>query len=101
MERVNHHQALLRSKRPSILQGLLKILSKFEQFDALCNQASVALEPVEEAEVLRTLIERHRVLTGSARAAAMLADWPAALRHFVQVMPTDYRRALAALEAAA
>jgi glutamate synthase domain-containing protein 3 len=71
------------------------------RLDALCNRAGVVLEPVEDAEALRTLIERHRALTGSARAAALLADWPAALRRFVQVMPTDYRRALAALEAAA
>jgi len=65
-----------------------------------CNLASVALEPVEDAEGLRALIERHRALTGSERAASILADWPAALARFVQVMPTDYRRALATLEAA-
>jgi glutamate synthase (NADPH/NADH) large chain len=71
------------------------------RLDALCNRASVALEPVEDPETLRNLIERHRALTGSVRAAAILADWSAALRQFVQVMPIDYRRALAALEAAA
>ncbi|MGE0179230.1 MAG: glutamate synthase large subunit [Sphingomonas sp.] len=71
------------------------------RLDALCNQASIALEPVEDPNRLRALIERHRALTHSVRAAEILAEGPAALRQFVQVMPTDYRRALAALEAAA
>jgi glutamate synthase (NADPH) large chain len=68
---------------------------------AQCNQAGVALEPVDDPEGLRALIERHHELTASKRAAEILADWPAALGRFVMVMPLDYRRALAALEAAA
>jgi len=47
-----------------------------------------------DAERLRILVERHHVHTGSARAAALLADWPAALAAFVKVTPQDYRRAL-------
>jgi len=68
---------------------------------AQCNRAGVALEPVDDPEGLRRLIERHHALTASRRAAEILADWPAALGRFVMVMPLDYRRALAALEAAA
>ncbi|MHA1114015.1 MAG: glutamate synthase subunit alpha, partial [Alphaproteobacteria bacterium] len=45
-------------------------------------------------ERLRILIERHRLLTGSARADALLNDWEAARQKFVKVMPKDYRRAL-------
>jgi glutamate synthase (NADPH) large chain len=69
--------------------------------ESQCNRAGVALEPVDDPEGLRALIERHHALTGSKRAAEILADWPAALGRFVMVMPLDYRRALAALEAAA
>jgi glutamate synthase (NADPH/NADH) large chain len=47
-----------------------------------------------DAERLRILVERHHRLTGSARAAALLADWDAALAAFVKVTPKDYRRAL-------
>jgi glutamate synthase (NADPH/NADH) large chain len=47
-----------------------------------------------DAERLRILIERHRLLTGSARASALLDDWKTTLRKFVKVMPRDYRRAL-------
>jgi glutamate synthase (NADPH) large chain len=52
-----------------------------------------------DAERLRVLVERHKLHTGSARAAALLADWDTALGHFVKVMPKDYRTALETLEA--
>ncbi len=57
-------------------------------------------DPLEfDAQRLRILVERHHVLTGSARAAALLADWDRALGAFVKVTPTDYRRALSDLAA--
>ncbi len=43
-----------------------------------CNQASVDLEPlVEDADVakVREMLERHRDLTGSPRAAWILEHW--------------------------
>jgi glutamate synthase (NADPH/NADH) large chain len=52
-----------------------------------------------DAERLRVLLERHQLATGSAKAAELLGDWPKALQHFVKVIPTEYRRALADLEA--
>jgi len=52
-----------------------------------------------DAQRLRILLERHKLHTGSARAAALLDDWDNALTKFVKVMPTDYRRALLLLEA--
>jgi glutamate synthase (NADPH/NADH) large chain len=45
-------------------------------------------------ERLRILIERHRLLTGSARAHELLSNWEASRQKFVKVMPKDYRRAL-------
>jgi glutamate synthase (NADPH/NADH) large chain len=47
-----------------------------------------------DAERLRILLERHQLATGSAKAGAVLADWPNALQHFVKVVPHEYRRAL-------
>ncbi|HLI68038.1 MAG TPA: glutamate synthase-related protein, partial [Caulobacteraceae bacterium] len=52
-----------------------------------------------DEERLRILIERHLLHTGSARARMLLEHWDKALGHFVKVMPKDYRRALADLEA--
>ena len=73
-----------------------------------CNAASVALERIgpeepgfdpddmlrHDAARLRLLVERHAELTGSRRAAELLADWETAVRRFVKVMPDDYRAAL-------
>jgi glutamate synthase (NADPH/NADH) large chain len=50
-----------------------------------------------DAERLQQLIGNHAMFTGSARAKALLADWPASLRKFRKVMPIEYRRALAEL----
>jgi glutamate synthase (NADPH/NADH) large chain len=92
-----------------------------------CNRAGIALEPVQpagssygdgapsahgidvhdsgmghplywDAERIRILLERHRRATGSAKASELLADLPNALKAFVKIVPTEYRRALHDLE---
>ncbi len=52
-----------------------------------------------DGERLRILIVRHRRFTGSKRAAEILANWESFLPKFRKVMPVEYRRALAELEA--
>ncbi len=52
-----------------------------------------------DAARLRVLVERHRLHTGSARAAQLLDNWDAALAKFIKVMPRDYAKALKNLEA--
>ena len=47
----------------------------------------------EQAE-LRSLIQRQADLTGSTRAAEVLANWEAMLPKFVKIMPRDYKRML-------
>lgn len=51
-------------------------------------------------ERLRQLIVKHRDYTGSERAAEILDNWESYRPKFVKVMPTEYRRALAEIEAA-
>lgn len=60
------------------------------------NPELVDLAPVtgDAAEELKTLVARHGEETGSTVAAALLADWDAALGRFTEVMPRDYRRVL-------
>jgi glutamate synthase (NADPH/NADH) large chain len=73
-------------------------------FPRRCNREMVELEEMratEDAELVRALISEHASLTGSAVAARLLADWPAAAPRFVKVMPVEYRRALASRTAAA
>jgi glutamate synthase (NADPH/NADH) large chain len=94
--------------------GIAYVYDPDQRLEAQCNRASVEFERIEpsssphadlsdslrwDAERLRGLVERHADLTGSARARALLGDWDNALRQFVKIMPTDYRRALLDLEA--
>jgi glutamate synthase domain-containing protein 2/glutamate synthase domain-containing protein 1/glutamate synthase domain-containing protein 3 len=62
-----------------------------------CNQASVDLEPlITEADVaeVRGLLERHRDLTGSPRAAWILEHWADAQPRFIKVFPHEFKRVL-------
>ena len=52
-----------------------------------------------DVERLHILITRHARLTGSRRAAGILANWTASLPKFRKVMPVEYRRALKELKA--
>jgi glutamate synthase (NADPH/NADH) large chain len=68
-----------------------------------CNKASVDLEPlVESADVekIRGLLERHRDLTGSPRAAWILEHWADAQPKFIKVFPHEYKRVLGVARAA-
>ncbi len=53
-----------------------------------------------DLERLHLLITRHQRLTGSSRAADILADWEKYRPMFRKVMPFEYRRALAEIEKA-
>jgi glutamate synthase (NADPH/NADH) large chain len=62
-----------------------------------CNKASVDLEPLvesEDIEKIRTLLERHRDLTGSPRAAWLLEHFAEAQSKFIKVFPHEYKRVL-------
>jgi glutamate synthase (ferredoxin) len=67
-----------------------------------CNGQMVGLEKVEgsDLEELKSLIERHAQLTGSKKAAKIIADWKNFSTKFIKVMPKDYKRVLQAIEQA-
>jgi glutamate synthase (NADPH/NADH) large chain len=52
-----------------------------------------------DVERLHILITRHAKLTGSKRAADILANWKSYVLKFRKVMPVEYRRALKELKA--
>ncbi|MHC1557366.1 glutamate synthase large subunit [Actinomycetospora sp. C-140] len=54
----------------------------------------------EDADWLHETVLRHRQLTGSPRAAALLDRWDDAVRRFTKVMPDDFRRVLDATQRA-
>ena len=62
-----------------------------------CNLAGVDLEPLvsaEDVDRVRGLLERHRDLTGSPRAAWVLEHWAGAQPRFIKVFPHEYKRVL-------
>ncbi|MGQ0846115.1 MAG: glutamate synthase large subunit [Sporichthyaceae bacterium] len=62
------------------------------------NTEMVDLDPLDDSdrEFLLKFVTRHGEETESGVAAALLADWPAAVERFGKVMPKDYKRVLAA-----
>jgi len=109
--------------------GIAYVIDEDGTFKSRCNMAMVELEPMPgeedvaervfhqeleahgrveiledmtryDAERLHLLISRHARLTGSARAAQILADWKRYCSMFRKVMPLEYRRALAEMEKA-
>ena len=68
--------------------GMTGGVAYVREYDQL-NADSVVARPVpgeDEAE-LRALVAEHLQRTGSARAAALVADWDAALAGFRQLVP--------------
>jgi glutamate synthase (NADPH/NADH) large chain len=92
--------------------GIAYILDENGDFDTLCNQGMVELEPIDanepddgsadvasdpmrfDARRLKGLIENHHRYTGSSRAKHILDNWDAYLPKFIKITPVDYRRAL-------
>jgi len=78
--------------------GLAYVLDEDRKFSQRCNPGMVDLEQFADEEDIATLkrkIEAHLKLTGSPKAKAILADWPAKVKYFVKVFPREYRRVLA------
>jgi len=82
--------------------GIAYVLDEQGDFASRCNREMVGLEELDDRDVstLLTMVQEHARLTGSSKAAALLADWNAVVTRFVKVMPKDYKRVLQALEKA-
>ena len=99
--------------------GVAYVYDPEGNFKDRCNMAMVDLEPVvssaeqeklgkleewhmatrggereTDEAILRRLVENHFRHTGSFRAREIIGNWDAARKHFVKVMPVEYRRAL-------
>ena len=96
--------------------GIAYVYNAQGAFDTLCNPAMVKLEPVTTAkeqegklpralwhsgktdeDILKGLIEKHALYTGSTRAKKLLENWTVERTKFVKVFPNEYRRALGEL----
>jgi len=83
--------------------GIAYVLDEQGDFAVRCNTGMVALEALDddtEISQVRTLLEQHLYYTESSVARRILEDWDNLLKKFVKVMPTDYKRVLAAIQRA-
>ena len=79
--------------------GIAYVLDVHGHFSVRCNPELVDLEPLEameDVELVRDLIRRHILYTGSEHAARILDAWTETAAMFVKVMPRDYKRVLLA-----
>jgi glutamate synthase domain-containing protein 2/glutamate synthase domain-containing protein 1/glutamate synthase domain-containing protein 3 len=83
--------------------GIAYVYDSDHRFASRCNTELVDLDPLGDIdeEELRALIAEHAQSTGSLVARNILAQWERARERFIKVMPRDYKRALAEMEAAA
>ena len=78
--------------------GIAYIYDPMDRFPALVNTEMVDLDPTDEEdrEWLRHIVGRHQAETASAVAGRLLERWHYEERHFLKVMPKDYKRVLEA-----
>ncbi len=83
--------------------GIAYVLADKATFKTQCNLGMVNLDTVEtdeDVETIKTLLAKHVEATHSTVAKKILDDWKEQQSRFIKVMPTDYKRVLAAIEKA-
>jgi len=66
-----------------------------------CNLKMVLLEALQEREeiqIVKRMIENHVAFTGSLHAQKILGQWERNIKHFVRIVPADYKRMVKAIE---
>ncbi|MEN8186015.1 MAG: glutamate synthase large subunit [Bacteroidota bacterium] len=77
--------------------GIAYVYDPEQKFrNGLCNMEMVELERMDVSDVsdVKELIEKHINYTDSERAKEIIGSWKTSFKHFVKVMPTDYKNAL-------
>ena len=76
--------------------GIAYIYDPEGRFPRCCNHTHIDLDPPTEADLaqIRQLVRNHFNHTGSGRALDILHDWATHSRHFVKVIPVEYKMAL-------
>ena len=76
--------------------GVAYVYNPNKTFEGHCNMEMVAFDPLEQEDLdtLKTMIQNHANYTKSDVAELILKDWDNQIKHFVKVMPTDYKAVL-------
>ncbi len=80
--------------------GTAYVYDKDGELDKNCNKELVLLEKLDkkDAEILRSMIEKHYEYTKSDIAKNILDDWENESKHFVKVIPSDYKKVVTVLD---
>ena len=71
-----------------------QIMGEFDELLRIPNVGTDHANIRRNAEFIRGLLERHRDLTGSPRAAWILERWDESQPRFIKVFPHEYKRVL-------
>ncbi|MDR0559017.1 MAG: glutamate synthase large subunit [Prevotellaceae bacterium] len=77
--------------------GIAYVLNLSENFDFFCNMEMVELSLIEDKadnEELYSLIAAHGRYTQSPLAKKILNDWNNYVKHFIKVLPIEYKKVL-------
>ena len=78
--------------------GIAYIYDPLHEFPERCNMGMVVLENINdnsiEGNMLKKFISQHHQYTNSIVASQILSSWSVEIKHFVKVMPLDYKRVL-------
>ena len=76
--------------------GIAYVYDKKKTFKANCNMEMVDFDPIstQDYKTVRTLVRNHFSCTSSKVALDILNDWDKLKKHFVKIMPGDYKAAL-------
>ena len=78
--------------------GIAYIYDPLNEFSDRCNMGMVVLENIHEDSIegnmLKKFITQHHQYTNSMVASHILSLWSIEIKHFVKVMPLDYKRVL-------
>ncbi len=76
--------------------GMAYVFDEDGTFSTRLNGDMADLEQLNDfdRDLVRRMVENHRVYTSSKTAVDMLKDWKQTLGKFVKVMPRDYKRVL-------
>ena len=77
--------------------GIAYVYNPNNTFKDMVNPVMIDLDPMdaEAQSELRVFISEHVQYTGSSVAQRILDNWDEEMKHFIKVMPKDYKRVLA------
>ena len=77
--------------------GIAYVYNPNNTFKDMVNPVMIDLDPMdaEAQSELRVFISQHAQYTGSVVAQRILDHWDEEMKHFIKVMPKDYKRVLA------